>query len=211
MTSSSGSSAPALNRARSTARDDQAGLAALVVVAEDALARLRLSDAMAHQAWHDPLTGLPNRSLFMDRVAHAMELQRRRGGHLAVLFCDLDGFKRVNDSYGHAAGDDLLIEVGRRIKGSVRETDTVARLGGDEFAVLLEDVSDPSEVELACDRILPLCARGSTVRRGRESVTTTIGVAMSETGGTADPCSAKPISRCTTRRARARTATRPTG
>jgi diguanylate cyclase (GGDEF)-like protein len=178
--------APALNRARSTAKDDQAGLAALVVVAEDALARLRLSDAMAHQAWHDPLTGLPNRSLFMDRVAHAMELQRRRGGHLAVLFCDLDGFKRVNDSYGHAAGDNLLTEVGRRIKGAVRETDTVARLGGDEFAVLLEEVSDPSEVELACDRILTALRSRFNMFGEAVSVTTTIGVAMSETGGSAD-------------------------
>ena len=106
---------PALNRARSTADDDQQGLAALVAVAEDGFARLSLSDAMTHQAWHDPLTGLANRSLFMDRVEHAMDMQRRRGGTLAVLFCDLDGFKRVNDLFGHAAGDELLVEVGERI------------------------------------------------------------------------------------------------
>jgi diguanylate cyclase (GGDEF)-like protein len=178
--------APALNRARSTAKDDQAGLAALVVVAEDALARLRLSNAMSHQAWHDPLTGLPNRSLFMDRAAHAMELQRRRGGHLAVLFCDLDGFKRVNDSFGHAAGDNLLTEVGRRIRAAVRETDTVARLGGDEFAVLLEEVSESGEVHLACDRILTALRARFHMFGEDVSVTTTIGVAMSEPGGTAD-------------------------
>jgi diguanylate cyclase (GGDEF)-like protein len=178
--------APSLNRARSTAKDDLAGLAALVVVADDALARLRLSNAMSHQAWHDPLTGLPNRSLFMDRVAHAMELQRRRGGHLAVLFCDLDGFKRVNDSYGHAAGDNCLTEVGRRIRGAVRETDTVARLGGDEFAVLLEEVVELSEVELACERILTALRKRFHMFGEDVSVTTTIGVALSETGGTAD-------------------------
>jgi diguanylate cyclase (GGDEF)-like protein len=178
--------APALNRARSTAKDDQAGLAALVVVAEDALARLRLSNAMSHQAWHDPLTGLPNRSLFMDRAAHAMEMQRRRGGHLAVLFCDLDGFKRVNDSFGHAAGDSLLTEVGRRIRAAVRETDTVARLGGDEFAVLLEEVSESGEVHLACDRILTALRARFPMFGEDVSVTTTIGVALSETGGTAD-------------------------
>ena len=178
--------APALNRARSTAKDDQAGLAALVVVAEDALARLRLSNAMSHQAWHDPLTGLPNRSLFMDRAAHAMEMQRRRGGHLAVLFCDLDGFKRVNDSFGHAAGDNLLTEVGRRIRAAVRETDTVARLGGDEFAVLLEEVSENGEVHLACDRILTALRARFPMFGEDVSVTTTIGVALSETGGTAD-------------------------
>jgi diguanylate cyclase (GGDEF)-like protein len=178
--------APSLNRARSTAKDDLAGLAALVVVAEDALARLRLSNAMSHQAWHDPLTGLPNRSLFMDRVAHAMEMQRRRGGHLAVLFCDLDGFKRVNDSYGHAAGDNCLTEVGRRIRGAVRETDTVARLGGDEFAVLLEEVVELAEVELACERILTALRKRFHMFGEDVSVTTTIGVALSETGGTAD-------------------------
>ena len=108
---------PALNRARSTADDDRQGLTALVAVAEDAFARLRLSEDMAHLAWHDPLTGLPNRSLFMDRVEHAMAMQARRGGQLAVLFCDLDGFKRVNDLFGHAAGDELLVEVGQPDQG----------------------------------------------------------------------------------------------
>ncbi len=156
---------PALNRARSTADDDRQGLTALVAVAEDAFARLRLSEDMAHLAWHDPLTGLPNRSLFMDRVEHAMAMQVRRGGQLAVLFCDLDGFKRVNDLFGHAAGDELLVEVGNRIKGTVRTTDTVARLGGDEFAVLLEEVQDPDDVGASCERILEALAQAD--RGGR--------------------------------------------
>jgi diguanylate cyclase (GGDEF)-like protein len=177
---------PALNRARSTANDDQQGLAALVAVAEDGFQRLVLSEAMAHQAWHDPLTGLANRSLFMDRVEHAMDLQRRRGGTLAVLFCDLDGFKRVNDLFGHAAGDELLVEVGQRIIDSVRKADTVARLGGDEFAVLLEDVADLDEVTRACQRILVALRARFQVRGEDVSVTTTIGVAMSETGQSAD-------------------------
>ncbi len=177
---------PALNRARSTAKDDQQGLAALVALAEDAFARLRLSDAMAHLAWHDPLTGLANRSVFLDRVEHALEMQTRRGGQLAVLFCDLDGFKRVNDLFGHAAGDELLIEVGSRIKSSVRQTDTVARLGGDEFAVLLEDVHDTTEVDAACQRILAALRARSSVRGEDVSITTTIGVAMSGTGASAD-------------------------
>jgi diguanylate cyclase (GGDEF)-like protein len=177
---------PALNRARSTANDDQQGLAALVAVAEDGFQRLVLSEAMAHQAWHDPLTGLANRSLFMDRVEHAMDLQRRRGGMLAVLFCDLDGFKRVNDLFGHAAGDQLLVEVGRRVVASVRTADTVARLGGDEFAVLLEDVADPDEVTKACQRILLALRNRFQVSGEDVSVTTTIGVAMSETGQSAD-------------------------
>ena len=177
---------PALNRARSTAEDDQQGLAALVAVAEDAFARLRLSDDMTHLAWHDPLTGLPNRSLFMDRVGHAIAMQGRRGGLLAVLFCDLDGFKRVNDLFGHAAGDSLLVEVGRRIRDCVRETDTVARLGGDEFAVLLEDVQHADHVGMTCERILEALRRRFEVAGEDVSVTTTIGVARSETGASAE-------------------------
>ncbi len=177
---------PALSRARSTAKDDQQGLAALVALAEDAFARQRLSEAMAHLAWHDPLTGLANRSVFLDRVEHALEMQTRRGGQLAVLFCDLDGFKRVNDLFGHAAGDELLVEVARRMRYSVRQTDTVARLGGDEFAVLLEDVQDADEVDAACQRILTALGARSSVRGEDVSVTTTIGVAMSGTGASAD-------------------------
>ncbi|MFY9916301.1 MAG: EAL domain-containing protein [Nocardioidaceae bacterium] len=177
---------PALNRARSTAGDDRQGLTALVAVAEDAFARLRLSEDMAHLAWHDPLTGLPNRSLFMDRVEHAMELQVRRGGQLAVLFCDLDGFKRVNDLFGHAAGDELLYEVGARIKSTVRTTDTVARLGGDEFAVLLEEVQHPDDVGASCERILSALRRRIEVAGEAVSVTTTIGVALSKPGDSAD-------------------------
>ena len=177
---------PALNRARSTIKDDQHGLAALVALAEDAFARLRLSNAMAHLAWHDPLTGLANRSVFLDRVEHALEMQTRRGGRLAVLFCDLDGFKRVNDLFGHAAGDELLVEVARRIRSSVRNTDTVSRLGGDEFAVLLEDVQNPSEVHAACQRILEALRTRSSVCGEEVSITTTVGVAMSDVGASAD-------------------------
>lgn len=178
--------APALNRERSTANHDQAGLDALVAVADDALERLRLGEAMEYQAWHDSLTGLANRSLFMDRVGHAMEMQSRSGHGLAILFCDLDGFKRVNDMYGHAAGDALLAEVGQRIRSAVRETDTIARLGGDEFAVLLEAIDGPEEIELACQRILaglraPFHLLGEDV-----SVTTTIGVATAEPNASAD-------------------------
>jgi len=170
---------PARNRARATAHDDRQGMLALVAVAEDALTRLRLSGDMAHLAWHDSLTKLPNRPLFMDRVEHAAAMHARRGGQLAVLFCDLDGFKRVNDLYGHTAGDNLLVEVGTRIKSSVREVDTVARLGGDEFAVLLEDVDDLSHITGTCERILEALRRRFEIGGEEVSVTTTIGVAIS--------------------------------
>ena len=105
-----------------------------------AIDRKRTEVQLAHLALHDHLTGLPNRSVFDDRLEHA--LQRRRNGHggVAVLFIDIDGFKRLNDSFGHGAGDDVLREAAARIRSAVRPHDTVARLGGDEFTVLCEDI-----------------------------------------------------------------------
>lgn len=98
------------------------------------------------QAFHDQLTGLANRALFLDRVTHALQLHRRDLRPLAVLFCDLDDFKTVNDSLGHGAGDALLVRVADRLLGTLRPGDTLARLGGDEFAVLLEDGGEPVAV-----------------------------------------------------------------
>lgn len=177
---------PVAQRAGATRGDDERGLLGLVSVAEEALDRLALSADMVQLAWYDPLTGLANRTLFRDRLGHAADVQARRGGMLAVLFCDLDGFKRVNDVLGHSAGDELLGEVGRRIRSSVRDADTVARLGGDEFAVLLENVSHPSEVARACERIL--AALRERIRLGGEtvSVTITIGVAFATPDASAD-------------------------
>ncbi|WP_229795014.1 GGDEF domain-containing protein [Actinoplanes campanulatus] len=103
------------------------------------------AEAIRHQAEHDSLTGLPNRSLFADRV----DLALRSGGDPAVMFIDLDDFKRVNDSLGHAAGDALLVEVARRLRGSLRDGDTPARLGGDEFAILIEDGGVDTAIRLA--------------------------------------------------------------
>ncbi|QIN80192.1 PAS domain S-box protein [Rubrobacter marinus] len=112
----------------------------------DVTERKVLEEQLAHQAFHDSLTGLPNRALFADRLAHALRrLERHADGSLAVLFLDLDDFKTVNDSLGHTAGDELLVEVARRISSCIRQGDTVARLGGDEFAVLLEDVAAVGE------------------------------------------------------------------
>ena len=105
-------------------------------------------------ARHDPLTGLPNRLLLMDRLQQAMAATRRSGTLLAVCFLDLDGFKTVNDQHGHAAGDELLREVGRRLKGAMRGGDTVARIGGDEFVLLLSGARTRLEIDRALGRMV---------------------------------------------------------
>ncbi len=108
--------------------------------------RKALEEQLRQQAFHDPLTLLANRTLFKDRVQHALTLTQRGSRTVAVLFLDLDNFKTINDSLGHDAGDRLLQAVAQRIVKSTRSSDTVARLGGDEFAILLERVASPAEV-----------------------------------------------------------------
>jgi diguanylate cyclase (GGDEF)-like protein/PAS domain S-box-containing protein len=114
----------------------------IVLNTRDVSERKAFEEQLAHQAFHDSVTGLANRALFKDRVEHALERQTRADRPVSVLFMDLDDFKTINDSLGHAAGDRLLGEVGERVKGKLRTADTAARLGGDEFAVLLEDGGD---------------------------------------------------------------------
>ena len=104
---------------------------------------------LAYRALHDPLTGLPNRMLLTDRLEQAVRAVAREKGGVAVLYLDLDDFKEVNDTYGHAEGDRVLIEVARRLRGAVRPADTVARLGGDEFAVVAEGLPAPDALSLA--------------------------------------------------------------
>jgi diguanylate cyclase (GGDEF)-like protein/PAS domain S-box-containing protein len=133
---------------------DNPSVGGLVLNTRDISERRQLEDQLSHQAFHDSLTALANRALFKDRVEHALRRTKRQTPSVAVLFLDLDGFKEVNDSLGHAAGDRLLIQVGQRLGACVRPSDTVARFGGDEFAVLVEDASDDLELATVAERIL---------------------------------------------------------
>ena len=148
----------------------------------DSTEQARLEAQLAHQALHDSLTGLANQSLFRDRVDHALARIERRGGHLAVLFLDLDNFKTVNDSLGHSVGDLLLIGVAERLEQFVRISDTAARLGGDEFAILLEDLGcDEESVDLA-ERLLGVFERPFSVDGTEVTATASIGIAWATPG-----------------------------
>lgn len=133
---------------------DNPAIDGIVLNGRDVTERKLLELQLQHQALHDPLTQLANRRRFIDRLEHALVRLERSGGALALLFMDLDDFKRVNDSLGHSAGDQLLTDVAERVQSCLRSADTVARLGGDEFAVLLEDLHDLDEAAVVADRIL---------------------------------------------------------
>lgn len=139
-----------------------------------AMERWRLKEELLRAARHDELTGLPNRRLFQDRLDTALERSRRLGGRLALLYVDIDNFKTINDTYGHAVGDLLLQEFAHRLKDSVRASDTVARLGGDEFVLLLEEVQQLDHVEALAAKVHAATARpfrlGELVLEARASI-----------------------------------------
>ncbi|HEY1624133.1 MAG TPA: EAL domain-containing protein [Streptosporangiaceae bacterium] len=126
----------------------------LVLTLRDVTERRELENTLTHLAFHDALTGLPNRLLFQDRIARALALARREGTVVAVLFVDLDDFKVVNDTMGHGVGDELLVAVGQRLSSVVRAADTAARLGGDEFAMLIEHLPDAAAAEIFAERVV---------------------------------------------------------
>ncbi|MCP5151866.1 MAG: diguanylate cyclase [Ectothiorhodospiraceae bacterium] len=143
-----------------------------------AVSRKRAEERLKSIAQLDPLTGLANRSLFEDRLDGALARARRHGSSAALVFLDLDRFKTVNDSYGHAIGDRLLCEVADRLRGAVRDTDTVARLGGDEFTVLLEDVGTRGDAARVAEKMIAAFAEPVQLGGMSLSVTASIGIAM---------------------------------
>ncbi|GAA0455713.1 hypothetical protein Ade02nite_04460 [Paractinoplanes deccanensis] len=162
-------------------------VAALVVTLRDVTERRRLEQELIHQAFHDSMTGLANRVLFHDRLGHALHRGARDGSVVGVLFIDLDDFKKVNDTLGHAAGDQLLITVAHRIAGALRADDTAARLGGDEFAALVENVQDPGAVEETAQRILAALAEPVPLDDGTSIMAVaSIGITTTPEAGTAD-------------------------
>ena len=136
----------------------------IVITVRDVTARHELEARLTHQAFHDSLTTLANRSLFIDRLDHSLRRRRHNQQPLVVLFCDLDDFKDVNDGLGHGAGDSMLIAIGERLESAARASDTVARLGGDEFAVLMEDTHSRERSRGRRDHAR---LAGPTGRRGR--------------------------------------------
>ena len=158
--------------------DHEGTVTGAVIVFRDVSAARAQSEQMAHLAEHDSLTGLPNRLLFCDRVGQAISLARRHGGQVAVLFVDLDGFKQINDSMGHAAGDTLLQSVAKRLLACVRNPDTVSRYGGDEFAVLLQDVHRPQDAAATARRVLSALDEAHLIDGQQVHITASIGVSV---------------------------------
>ena len=158
--------------------DREGAVTGAVIVFRDVSAARAQSEQMAHLAEHDSQTVLPNRLLFCDRVGQALSLARRHGGQAAVLFLDLDGFKQINDSLGHAAGDKLLQSVAKRLLACVRDPDTVSRYGGDEFAVLLQDVHRHQDAAATARRVLRALGDVYSVDGQQVHVTASIGMSI---------------------------------
>jgi diguanylate cyclase (GGDEF)-like protein len=156
-----------------------AGVATDISAQKEAeLQLLVLNRKLQQQATHDVLTGLPNRRLLIDRLDQALAHARRNGGHLALLFIDLDGFKDINDRLGHTAGDEVLEIIGRRLKHLLRSADTAARLGGDEFGLVLSNISDRQDARLVAKKVLEAIFTPFMIREERCYISASIGISL---------------------------------
>lgn len=162
----------------SVVRDGEGRVQNHVALFNDITLLKEQQEQLEHIAYHDALTRLPNRMLFADRLQQAIAHSNRSGQPLAVIYLDLDGFKAVNDSYGHDVGDELLVIVGQRMKATLREIDTLARIGGDEFVAVLDGLEHPGDYQQVLERLLQAAAEPLTVDGKRLQVTASIGAAL---------------------------------
>jgi diguanylate cyclase (GGDEF)-like protein len=150
----------------------------VIVTLSDVTSQREYEAHLRHEAFHDNLTGLANRTLLMDRLTHAIRRAERSGAKPAVLFFDLDRFKELNDTMGHAVGDRVLAAVAERIRPLLRSSDTLSRFGGDEFAIMCEDVTDETEAMAIGQRIVDAMARPFAIGDALVSLSSSVGVAV---------------------------------
>ena len=165
-----------------THHDAEGRLEYISSITRDISERKAFELRLQHEATHDPLTGLPNRTLLLDRLTVALARSVRRGGSVAALFCDLDHFKVVNDSLGHGQGDRVIVEVARRLQAQLRPEDTVSRFGGDEFVIVCEDVEHPDEVLAIASRVHSAFERPFDLEGTDVHIGVSIGIALSNGG-----------------------------
>ncbi|MEA2397165.1 MAG: hypothetical protein QOK25_721 [Thermoleophilaceae bacterium] len=171
---------------RSFTHDEALFLQSVAHVLAAAIERWRSEEAIRHNALHDPLTSLPNRALFLDRLAHVLTKRDPKASQAAVMFLDVDNFKLINDSLGHEAGDRLLKAIGPRLGEALRPTDSVARFGGDEFVVLCEEVGDGRDALIVAERLQKALSAPFVLDGEEHFLTASIGVALA-TGRYEDP------------------------
>ncbi len=167
-----------INLAVRAVKSDAGEITGFVGIAFDITERRQMLDYVTHLATHDQLTGLIGRALLRDKTVEAVERARRHGTKVALFMIDLDQFKRINDSLGHASGDQILIEAATRLRRSVRSTDVVARVGGDEFVVVMTDITSVADVEQCAVKLVAKLAPEISIEEHLVNVTASVGVCI---------------------------------